>query len=292
MRQKRLAMLSKTSASPSSQTPTNGSETSSAAPTPKSASPAPEKENRPLATRPTTQDSQTTAPPSGQKNTAEHEAGMLQLQDGVLNMSMREPQSPKNELTKPAASAPPAKKANTTVKEESLEDWSDKVLGDIFRITLDETRTQTLDGRAVKTYLPNTAEEVSAEGALLKLTSFVNSRCAAVTAWMSLQGPVPVKAGDFVLLQGTGGVSMYISLIIHEDLVLIPSLSSFALQFAVASGAAVIVTSSSNDKLALVKKLGAKYTINYKETPDWDKEVLKIVRILTEAMNAEFSFEC
>ncbi|KAF2999562.1 hypothetical protein E8E14_001360 [Neopestalotiopsis sp. 37M] len=170
MRQKRLAMLSKTSASPSSQTPTNGSETSSAAPTPKSASPAPEKENRPLATRPTTQDSQTTAPPSGQKNTAEHEAGMLQLQDGVLNMSMREPQSPKNELTKPAASAPPAKKANTTVKEESLEDWSDKVLGDIFRITLDETRIQTLDGRAVKTYLPNTAEEVSAEGALLKLT--------------------------------------------------------------------------------------------------------------------------
>ncbi|KAF7791558.1 hypothetical protein EIP86_002574 [Pleurotus ostreatoroseus] len=79
-----------------------------------------------------------------------------------------------------------------------------------------------------------------------------------VTAWMSLQGPVPVKAGDFVLLQGTGGVSI------------------FALQFAVASGAAVIVTSSSNDKLALVKKLGAKYTINYKETPDWDKEVLKI----------------
>ena len=111
----------------------------------------------------------------------------------------------------------------------------------------------------------------------------MKSRCAAATAWMSLQGPVPVKAGDFVLLQGTGGVSMYVLLIIDQDLGLIPSPSSFALQFAVASGAAVIVTSSSNDKLALVKKLGAKYTINYKETPDWDKEVLKIVRILTHS---------
>ncbi|ETS77479.1 hypothetical protein PFICI_11353 [Pestalotiopsis fici W106-1] len=142
MRQKRLAMLSKAAASPSSRTPT-GSEPSSAAATPKSASPAPkeEKENKPPPARPT-QDIQSTTSLSGQKNTAEHEA----------------------------VSAPPAKKANTAVKEEPIEDWSDKVLGDIFRITLDESRTQTLDGRAVKTYLPNTAEETSQEGAPLKLT--------------------------------------------------------------------------------------------------------------------------
>ncbi|TEB19836.1 GroES-like protein [Coprinellus micaceus] len=82
--------------------------------------------------------------------------------------------------------------------------------------------------------------------------------CAAVTAYNALHGPVPVKAGDYVLIQGTGGVSI------------------FALQFAVASGAIVIATSSSNEKLKVAEKLGAKYLINYKETPDWDKEVHRI----------------
>ncbi|KAI0337720.1 NAD-P-binding protein [Trametopsis cervina] len=82
--------------------------------------------------------------------------------------------------------------------------------------------------------------------------------CAAVTAWNALQGPKPVKAGDYVLVQGTGGVSI------------------FALQFAVASGAIVIATSSSDEKLEIAKKLGAHHLINYKTTPDWDKEVLKI----------------
>ena len=86
------------------------------------------------------------------------------------------------------------------------------------------------------------------------------TRCAAVTAYNALHGPVPVKAGDYVLVQGTGGVSI------------------FALQFAVASGAVVIATSSSNEKLKVAERLGAKYLINYKETPDWDKEVRKIVR--------------
>jgi NADPH:quinone reductase-like Zn-dependent oxidoreductase len=52
--------------------------------------------------------------------------------------------------------------------------------------------------------------------------------------------------------------------------------SSFALQFAVAIGATVILTSSSDDKLEVGKKYGAKYTINYKKTPDWEKEVMSI----------------
>lgn len=52
---------------------------------------------------------------------------------------------------------------------------------------------------------------------------------------------------------------------------------SFALQFAVVSGAVVIATSSSNEKLQIAKKLGAKHTINYREVPNWDEEVLKIV---------------
>lgn len=53
-------------------------------------------------------------------------------------------------------------------------------------------------------------------------------------------------------------------------------MSVFGLQFAVASGATVIATSSSDKKLEVAKKLGATHLINYKTTPDWDKEVLKI----------------
>ena len=61
-----------------------------------------------------------------------------------------------------------------------------------------------------------------------------------------------------MLVQGTGGVSI------------------FGLQLAVASGATVIATSSSDRKLEVAKKLGATHVINYKTTPDWDKEVLKL----------------
>ncbi|CAL1698345.1 unnamed protein product [Somion occarium] len=82
--------------------------------------------------------------------------------------------------------------------------------------------------------------------------------CAAVTAWNALLGPVPLKGGDTVLVQGTGGVSI------------------FALQIAAAMGATVIATSSSNEKLQLAKKLGATHLINYKEHPDWDQQVLKL----------------
>ncbi|KAJ6457959.1 alcohol dehydrogenase superfamily protein [Mycena sanguinolenta] len=83
--------------------------------------------------------------------------------------------------------------------------------------------------------------------------------CAALTAYNGLFcGYEPVKAGDTVLIQGTGGVSV------------------FALQFAVASGATVIVTSSSDEKLKVCKQLGAAHCINYNTTPDWDREALKI----------------
>ncbi|KZT21274.1 NAD-P-binding protein [Neolentinus lepideus HHB14362 ss-1] len=83
-------------------------------------------------------------------------------------------------------------------------------------------------------------------------------RCAALTAYNALMGPVPLKAGDIVLVQGTGGVSI------------------FALQFAKASDATVIATSSSDEKLKIAKELGADYLINYKQVPEWEKEVLKI----------------
>ncbi|KAJ7124586.1 alcohol dehydrogenase superfamily protein [Mycena crocata] len=83
--------------------------------------------------------------------------------------------------------------------------------------------------------------------------------CAAVTAYNALTGgSSPVKAGDTILVIGTGGVSI------------------FALQFAVASGATVIALSSSDEKLKVATKLGAKHVINYKTTPAWDVEVIKL----------------
>jgi NADPH:quinone reductase-like Zn-dependent oxidoreductase len=83
--------------------------------------------------------------------------------------------------------------------------------------------------------------------------------CAAVTAWHALMATRnPVKPGQTVLCLGTGGVSI------------------FALQFAKAAGARVIITSSSDDKLARTKKLGADEGINYKEIPDWEKKVAEL----------------
>ena len=75
--------------------------------------------------------------------------------------------------------------------------------------------------------------------------------CAALTAWRGLMTRARIKPGDWVLTQGTGGVSI------------------FALQFARAAGARVISTSSSNEKLEKLRALGADALINYRETPDW-----------------------
>jgi NADPH:quinone reductase-like Zn-dependent oxidoreductase len=74
---------------------------------------------------------------------------------------------------------------------------------------------------------------------------------AALTAWRALTGFNKVKAGDSVLLQGTGGVSI------------------FALQFAKMMGAKVIATSSSDEKLARLKVMGADHVINYKTEANW-----------------------
>jgi len=82
--------------------------------------------------------------------------------------------------------------------------------------------------------------------------------CAALTAWHGLIEEGNIKAGDTVLIQGTGGVSL------------------FSLQFALLSGAEVIVISSSDDKLDRVKQLGARHRLNYAATPDWPKHVLDI----------------
>jgi len=81
---------------------------------------------------------------------------------------------------------------------------------------------------------------------------------AGLTAWFALMEDGRLKPGESVLVQGTGGVSL------------------FAVQFAAMAGARVIVTSSSNEKLAKAKQLGATDTVNYRTTPDWDKTVLEL----------------
>ena len=87
--------------------------------------------------------------------------------------------------------------------------------------------------------------------------------CAALTAWNALYGLAEkaLRPGQTVLVQGTGGVSV------------------FGAQFALAAGAKVIITSSSNDKIATIKKLlGEKNlsTINYTETPEWGKKAKEL----------------
>ena len=79
--------------------------------------------------------------------------------------------------------------------------------------------------------------------------------CAGVTAWVGLFKRGRIEAGDFVLLEGTGGVSV------------------FGLQLAVAAGAKPIITSSSDAKLARARELGAFGTVNYRSNPEWQREV-------------------
>jgi NADPH:quinone reductase-like Zn-dependent oxidoreductase len=82
--------------------------------------------------------------------------------------------------------------------------------------------------------------------------------CAAVTAWHALAEHARIVAGQSVLVQGTGGVSI------------------FALQLARLMGAQVIIISSSDQKLARAKELGAAHGVNYKANPDWDQAVVGI----------------
>ena len=83
--------------------------------------------------------------------------------------------------------------------------------------------------------------------------------CAGLTAWNGLVTRGHMQPGDYVLLEGTGGVSV------------------LGLQFAVAAGAKPIITSSHDEKLERANALGAVGTVNYKTTPDWER----IVRQLT-----------
>ena len=81
---------------------------------------------------------------------------------------------------------------------------------------------------------------------------------AALTSWRALMSDDALKPGDTILIQGTGGVSI------------------FALQFAKMAGATVIATSSSDEKLERLKSLGADHLINYKKTTNWGEVAREI----------------
>jgi len=113
------------------------------------------------------------------------------------------------------------------------------------------------------------------EDGLVKLPDYLSYEeaatlpCAGVTAWNALVTRGRTQPGDFVLLQGTGGVSI------------------MGLQLATALGARPVITSSSDDKLARARGLGAAATVNYRSTPDWDQAV----RVATGGIGVQQALE-
>ena len=93
--------------------------------------------------------------------------------------------------------------------------------------------------------------------------------CAALTAWRAMFVDARLEPGDTIVLQGTGGVSI------------------FGLQFAAAAGYRTIVTSSSDAKLARAREMGATHCVNYKTTPEW----AGAVRAATGGRGADFVME-
>ena len=147
----------------------------------------------------------------------------------------------------------------------------DVVMGSFFQHWLDGPMTSAKSRGALGGDVDGMLREfaVLSADAIVKAPAGWSSReaatlpCAAVTAFNALHGGIPsagpagaaVAPGDTILIQGTGGVSI------------------FALQLARAAGAKVIVISKSDEKLAKAKALGASGLVNYKSTPDWEKPV-------------------
>ncbi len=141
----------------------------------------------------------------------------------------------------------------------------DRVMGCFFRDWVDGEISSAVMASALGGAIDGVlAEEVilSADGIVripdsLSFEDAATLPCAGLTAWNALFGGTPVKAGETILLLGTGGVSV------------------FAQQFANIAGVRTIVTSSSDDKLARIKTIGAGETINYRQNPDWENNVLE-----------------
>jgi NADPH:quinone reductase-like Zn-dependent oxidoreductase len=135
-------------------------------------------------------------------------------------------------------------------------DWQDgpAVLGDFSR-----TPGDGIDGFAREhVVLPATAFTRAPLG--YDAVEAATITTAGLTAWRALVGDGKLKAGDVVLLLGTGGVSIW------------------ALQIAKLMGATVAITSSSGEKLERARDLGADFLVNYREQHDWGRVVLDWTR--------------
>ncbi|MFA5451083.1 MAG: NAD(P)-dependent alcohol dehydrogenase [Dehalococcoidales bacterium] len=139
----------------------------------------------------------------------------------------------------------------------------DRVLGTFFPDWLDGSPTASkvakmrgdqVDGFASE-YVALPASSFTLAPTHLSDVEAATLPCAALTAWNALFVKGNIKSRDTVLIEGTGGVSI------------------FSLQFAKKSGATVIAISSSEQKTERLKQLGADHTINYRESPDWGIKV-------------------
>jgi NADPH:quinone reductase-like Zn-dependent oxidoreductase len=141
----------------------------------------------------------------------------------------------------------------------------DRVIGTFFQTWVDGPRKSwapalgvPLDGTLAE-YIVLKEDGVVAMPSHLSFEEAATLPCAGVTAWNALMvSGTRIKAGDTVLCLGTGGVSTQ------------------AMQFAKAAGARVIITSSSDSKLAKARGLGAWEGVNYKTHPDWQKEIQRL----------------
>lgn len=115
----------------------------------------------------------------------------------------------------------------------------------------------TIDG-CLQEFLNIDARSVVPAPATLNDAQAATLNCAAHTAWYALMEEGKLQAGQTVLVQGSGGVSL------------------FALQFAKALGAKVIATSSSDEKLSKLEELGADHLVNYREHSDWEQQVMRL----------------
>lgn len=142
----------------------------------------------------------------------------------------------------------------------------DKVCGCFFQGWIDGDITPEIMGRALGGTIDGMLAEyrVLGEDGLVAMPDHLTYEeastlpCAALTAWVSLVHRGGVKAGDTVLLLGTGGVSV------------------FALQFCKLMGVKAICTSSSDEKIDRLKAMGADEVINYRTYPEWQDKVLEL----------------
>lgn len=142
----------------------------------------------------------------------------------------------------------------------------DRVVTLFFRDWMDGPPTEdkisavhgyTIDG-VIAEYLAIDAAAVVPAPSGLTFEEAATLPTSGLTAWMAVIGYGSAQKDDAIVVQGTGGVSTY------------------ALQFAHAAGARVIVTSSSDEKLQMAKKLGASAGINYRMSPEWSSRVLEL----------------